>query len=125
MATLTQIYDVAPIAQSKDMSCWAAAAAMLLTWRAGIPVSEISSAQQAGGTCEHVFNADRVAAIAHFARAGPGGGGRRRTVLASRSARIVANDEARSSRGSCGYTEEKCTIKAKCHCQTIVANWIT
>ncbi|WP_316189804.1 papain-like cysteine protease family protein [Bradyrhizobium sp. SZCCHNS1054] len=72
MATLTKVYDVAPIAQSKDMSCWAAAAAILLTWRGGIPVSELSAAQQAGATFEYAFNANSGlpgAAIADFATA--------------------------------------------------------
>jgi Papain-like cysteine protease AvrRpt2 len=72
MATLTKVYDVTPIAQSKDMSCWAAAAAMLLTWRTGISVSEFSAAQQAGATFEYAFNSNSGllgAAIADFAAA--------------------------------------------------------
>ncbi len=42
------VHNVAAIAQTKTMSCWAAAAAMLLTWKNGIPYTEFSAAQAAG-----------------------------------------------------------------------------
>ena len=48
MAAVNVIYTVSPIAQTKSMSCWAAAAAMLLTWKNGIPCTEYSAAKAAG-----------------------------------------------------------------------------
>jgi Papain-like cysteine protease AvrRpt2 len=54
----TQIYDVAPIAQSKNYDCWVAAAAMLLSWKGGISTTESAVAQQAGQYFENAFNAD-------------------------------------------------------------------
>jgi hypothetical protein len=53
----TQIYDVTPIAQVKSYDCWAAAAAMILSWK-GIPTTEQAVAQQAGQYFENAFNAD-------------------------------------------------------------------
>lgn len=48
MAAVDIVHGVTPIAQSKTMSCWAAAAAMLLTWKNGIPYTEYSAANAAG-----------------------------------------------------------------------------
>lgn len=48
MASVNVVHNVAPIAQTKTMSCWAAAAAMMLTWKNGIPYTEFSAAQTAG-----------------------------------------------------------------------------
>ena len=36
------------IAQSKSMSCWAAAAAMMLSWKSGVPVTELQAASNGG-----------------------------------------------------------------------------
>lgn len=58
MPALNKVYAVAPIAQQKSKSCWAASAAMLLTWKNGIPVSESQAAQRAGGSFEYAFNAN-------------------------------------------------------------------
>lgn len=64
-------YNVNPIAQTKSMSCWAAAAAMLLTWKNGIPYSELSAAQTAGNNFAVAFRTDtglagaEVAELAH------------------------------------------------------------
>jgi hypothetical protein len=72
MGTLTQIYNVSPIAQSKPNSCWAASAAMLLSWKASIPISEQMAAHDAGSTFEYAFNADSGlygSEIANFAAA--------------------------------------------------------
>lgn len=48
MAAVDIVHNVTPIAQTKTMSCWAAAAAMLLSWKNGIPFTEFSAAQAAG-----------------------------------------------------------------------------
>lgn len=48
MPAVNVIHNVSPIAQTKTMSCWAAAAAMMLTWRNGVPYTELSAAQAAG-----------------------------------------------------------------------------
>lgn len=48
MAPVDIMHDITPIAQTKTMSCWAAAAAMLLSWKNGIPYTELSAAQAAG-----------------------------------------------------------------------------
>jgi Papain-like cysteine protease AvrRpt2 len=51
-------YDVSPVAQTKVMSCWAAAAAMLLSWKTGIPLTELQAAQEAGPNFEIELNSD-------------------------------------------------------------------
>lgn len=51
-------YTVDPIAQSKSMSCWAAAAAMLLSWKSGLPNTELAGAQAAGEYYVNAFNSD-------------------------------------------------------------------
>ncbi|WP_439923636.1 papain-like cysteine protease family protein [Nitrobacter sp. JJSN] len=58
MSTLNKIYDVTAISQSKDNSCWTAAASMLLSWKSGIPISELDVSKQAGPTFENAFNAN-------------------------------------------------------------------
>lgn len=58
MPTLNKVFNVAPITQSKSMSCWAAAAAMMLSWKAGLPISEREAARRAGATLEAKFNAN-------------------------------------------------------------------
>jgi hypothetical protein len=58
MSTLSKIYNVTPIDQSKDNSCWTAAASMLLSWKSGIPISELDVAKQAGPNFEYAFNAN-------------------------------------------------------------------
>ncbi|WP_162044870.1 papain-like cysteine protease family protein [Undibacterium sp. YM2] len=42
------IYQVPVIAQSKTMSCWAAATAMLMSWKQGFVISEDRAAEIAG-----------------------------------------------------------------------------
>lgn len=41
-------YPVTPVAQTKTMSCWAAAAAMMLAWKNNVPTTELAAAQAAG-----------------------------------------------------------------------------
>ncbi len=45
---LNTVLSVTPVAQTTAMSCWAAAAAMLLQWKNGIPSTEFQVAQMAG-----------------------------------------------------------------------------
>ena len=52
-------YSVQPIAQSMSMSCWTAAAAMLLSWKNGIAYTELQIAQQAGPGFENDFTSNR------------------------------------------------------------------
>jgi hypothetical protein len=58
MAAVNIIHSVAPIAQTKNMSCWAAAAAMLLTWKHGIPYTEFAAAQAAGNNYVIAFQSN-------------------------------------------------------------------
>lgn len=46
--TLNTVLPAKPFAQTKDWSCWAAAAAMMLQWKNNIPVSELDVARMAG-----------------------------------------------------------------------------
>lgn len=48
MSNIITTFNVTPIGQTNSMSCWAAAAAMLFTWKNGIQFTEISVAQMAG-----------------------------------------------------------------------------
>lgn len=59
MANIDITWDVKPIAQTKDMSCWAAAAAMLLSWKNGIPMAELDVAQLAGDVYVVAFTTDQ------------------------------------------------------------------
>jgi len=53
------VLAVTPIAQTRDWSCWAAAAAMLLTWQRGAPAyTELDVAHQAGPNFETAFTND-------------------------------------------------------------------
>lgn len=58
MAPVDIVHTVTPIAQTKTMSCWAAAAAMLLTWKNGIPITELSAAQNAGNNYVIAFQSN-------------------------------------------------------------------
>jgi hypothetical protein len=51
-------YSVQPIAQSMSMSCWAAAASMLLSWKNGLAYTELQVAQQAGPDYEVDFTSN-------------------------------------------------------------------
>jgi hypothetical protein len=55
---LNTILPVNPVAQTKNWSCWAAAAAMLLQWKNGIPYSEFQIAQMAGQNYAIAFTND-------------------------------------------------------------------
>ncbi len=46
--SLNVIHDAKPFAQKNAMSCWAAAAVILLRWKNGIPVTELDVAKMAG-----------------------------------------------------------------------------
>lgn len=59
MAKIDFNVNVRAIAQTKDMSCWAAASAMLLTWKIGINYSELMAAQAAGSNFVIAFNENR------------------------------------------------------------------
>lgn len=48
MTDLNTIYNVNAIAQAKSMSCWAAAAAMLISWKTNLPTDEMTAVQSAG-----------------------------------------------------------------------------
>lgn len=49
-------YNVPVVAQSKTMSCWAAAAAMLIQWKTNLPTSEFAAAKAAGPNFVIAFN---------------------------------------------------------------------
>lgn len=51
-------YNITPVAQTQTMSCWAAAAAMLLTWKKGVAYTESSAAQAAGDYYVNAFNSN-------------------------------------------------------------------
>jgi hypothetical protein len=51
-------HNVPVVAQTKNMSCWAAAAAMMLSWRTQIATTERSAARTAGPNFEAIFLAD-------------------------------------------------------------------
>ncbi|WP_374474675.1 papain-like cysteine protease family protein [Zoogloea sp.] len=40
-------FDVSPVQQPRGMSCWAAAAAMLLSWMHSLPTNELQACQSA------------------------------------------------------------------------------
>jgi hypothetical protein len=50
-------YAVSIVAQTSDMSCWAAAAAALLSWKSGDTVTELQVVQQAGAPFEAALDA--------------------------------------------------------------------
>lgn len=52
-------WRVPVIAQSRTMSCWAAATAMLLTWKQQIPVSEEQAARAAGNSYLIAFHSNQ------------------------------------------------------------------
>lgn len=52
------IYDVPAIEQTKTMDCWAAAAAMLVSWQTKTEISEISVVTMAGGQYVSAFQSD-------------------------------------------------------------------
>ena len=58
MTTLNTILDVKPIRQTKAWSCWAAAAAMLVSWKKGRGYSELEVATMAGPQYVSMFNND-------------------------------------------------------------------
>lgn len=58
MTTLNTVLDVKPIRQTKDWSCWAAAAAMLVSWKKGRPWTELEVATLAGPPYVAMFNGD-------------------------------------------------------------------
>lgn len=58
MAPVNIVHNVAPLAQTKTMSCWAAAAAMLLSWKNHSPYTELSAATAAGPTYLYAFNSN-------------------------------------------------------------------
>lgn len=56
MTTLNTMLDVKPIKQTTDWSCWAAAAAMLVSWKKGRAYSELEVATMAGPQYVSLFN---------------------------------------------------------------------
>jgi hypothetical protein len=56
MANIDISYVVAPVKQSNDWCCWAAAAAMLLSWKNNLPCTDIAAAQTAGQIYVDAFN---------------------------------------------------------------------
>ena len=58
MATLNTILDVKPIAQTKSMSCWAAAAAILIGWKKSRTYTELELATLAGPPYMDAFNSN-------------------------------------------------------------------
>lgn len=71
-APLNTVLDAKPFAQTKMMSCWIAAAVILLRWKNGLLVSELDVAKQAGPNYAIAFNNDQGLAgpeLAEFARA--------------------------------------------------------
>jgi hypothetical protein len=57
-AALDISHQITPIAQSKTMSCWAAAAAMMMTWKTHLPTTEFAAAQAAGNNFTIAFRAN-------------------------------------------------------------------
>lgn len=57
-ADLSTVLDVKPFAQTKDMSCWLAAAVTMLQWKNGIPLSELNVAKMAGSNYVIAFQQD-------------------------------------------------------------------
>jgi hypothetical protein len=53
---MNYIVDVSLIPQSKSMSCWAAASAMLLGWKRSMSIAEYNVALEAGANCVNAFN---------------------------------------------------------------------
>ena len=65
-------WDVTPVAQTETMSCWAAAAAMLLSHKSAIPTTELQACQQAGDMYVAAFQANTGlagTAVGDFAQA--------------------------------------------------------
>jgi hypothetical protein len=65
-------YDVPVVAQTMTMSCWAAAAASILSWKSGSVLTEQQVVQQAGAAYEAAFEANTGLAgtdVASFATA--------------------------------------------------------
>nr|SPS05756.1 protein of unknown function [Candidatus Nitrotoga fabula] len=58
MTILNTILDVKPIAQTKTMSCWAAAAAMLVSWKKARIYTELELATMAGPPYIDAFNSN-------------------------------------------------------------------
>lgn len=58
MATLNAILDVRPMAQTKTMSCWAAAAAILVGWKKSRTYTELEVATMAGPPYIDAFNSN-------------------------------------------------------------------
>jgi hypothetical protein len=72
MPNLNISHTVPVVRQTKTMSCWAAAAAMMLSWKTGIPRNELDAATQAGPNFVLAFNDNRGlpgTEIAELARA--------------------------------------------------------
>lgn len=67
MTTLNTILDVKPFKQTKDWSCWAAAAAMLVSWKKGRPYTELEVATIAGPQYVAIFNGDTGLSGVQFA----------------------------------------------------------
>lgn len=59
MPQLDYSLQVTALAQTKSMSCWAAAAAMLLGWKTGLPYTERMAASAAGRNFEIAFDNDQ------------------------------------------------------------------
>ena len=59
MPKLDYSLKVTALAQTKGMSCWAAAAAMLLGWKSGLPYTERMAASAAGKNFELAFDNDQ------------------------------------------------------------------
>lgn len=71
MSAINVSHVVTPLAQTKTMSCWAAASAMLLSWKNGIPYDELSAVKLAGARYETAFKTNTGlpgTAIADLAR---------------------------------------------------------
>jgi hypothetical protein len=71
-ANISTQYDVKAIAQSNSMSCWAAAAAMLMSWKTGIQQTDFQAASAAGTHYKEVFQSQSGlfgSDIAGFAKA--------------------------------------------------------
>lgn len=52
------MHKVPVIGQTKTMSCWAAVSAMMLTWKTGIPQTELTAATASGPNFVQAFNAN-------------------------------------------------------------------
>jgi Papain-like cysteine protease AvrRpt2 len=55
---VNKVVDAKPFAQTKDWSCWAAAAVILMRWKDGVNYSEADVAAIAGANYTIAFNAD-------------------------------------------------------------------